>query len=243
MENLTERTAKLEELAASLDSDSAGLEKLGRALLPKELAQTQALRQAAALVRQAAALLEGTMIPEAVYSTEDEVDDDPLHAEGAEGAGDDGEGLEGLETTDAISRLRLQPDVEQKARQLKARAPGVRFTSGRRDLAGQARAMAGNVVRNRQWIAQTYRASDAIRQLQNWVNTHPQANTAAEIAQGLLSVMNSMSDSQRSGISRHLSGRAFDIQPGSCPVSAVQALQPQRFLTREGGLVIWHVQF
>ncbi|HTE21059.1 MAG TPA: hypothetical protein VK689_22055, partial [Armatimonadota bacterium] len=110
-------------------------------------------------------------------------------------------------------------------------------------LAGQARAMAGNVVRNRQWIAQTYRASDAIRQLQNWVNTHPQANTAAEIAQGLLSVMNSMSDSQRSGISRHLSGRAFDIQPGSCPVSAVQALHPQRFLTREGGLVIWHVQF
>lgn len=42
------------------------------------------------------------------------------------------------------------------------------FTSGRRDMAKQASAMAVNVVKSRTWILDTYRASPQRKELQSW---------------------------------------------------------------------------
>ncbi len=170
---------------------------------------------------------------------EEEQDVDPFHEEGMNL---DTEDISEAGSSD-IDRLNLDSDVADKARELRRRAPGVIFTSGRRDIARQARAMAGNVVVNRRWIEQTYRSTTAIQSLQQWVNSHPNADTVDEIARGLTDLMNAMPEAQRMGISKHLSGRAFDVKPNSCPTSAITALSPRQFLQREGGLVIWHVGF
>jgi hypothetical protein len=142
-----------------------------------------------------------------------------------------------------IDRLNLRPEVARKALKLKQAAPGVVFTSGRRTIAQQAHAMATNVVHQRDWIEQTYLTSPAIRKLQEWVNAHPQARTVDQIAAGLEQVMNSLTEQQQLRISKHLTGRAFDIQPRSAPISAIEALHPTLFLQREGNLERWHVQF
>src|SRR5207244_8248796 len=139
--------------------------------------------------------------------------------------------------------LGLEADVAQTALQRKLRAPGVVFTSGRRTVGQQARAMAGNVTKNRNWIAETYRPSEAITLLQQWVDDHPEAETREAIADGLEAVMSALPPEQCLRISRHLVGRAFDVRPGSCSESEIEALEPRQFLTMEGGLVIWHAGF
>jgi V8-like Glu-specific endopeptidase len=183
-------------------------------------------------------ILESPDSDDSSMSEDDLVDVDPLHAEDFNSEEEDI-----LEAVSDIDRLNLEADVARKAKELRRRAPGVIFTSGRRDIARQARAMAGNVVLNRRWIEQTYRSSPAIRSLQQWVNSHPSADTVDEIANGLTALMRAMPQAQLMTISKHLSGRAFDVKPNSCPVSAIEALSPRQFLQREGGLVIWHVSF
>ncbi len=127
--------------------------------------------------------------------------------------------------------------------------PEVIFTSGRRDVNQQASAMAGNVVKNRKWIEQTYVPSDERTQLQTWVDTHPAAVSAADIAAGLAGIMNAWTDAQRANISRHFSGQAFDVQPvageaGAAIKATIQKLPKLRkFLDKEGGLIIWHADF
>jgi hypothetical protein len=142
-----------------------------------------------------------------------------------------------------IDKLHLQPDVAEKALQLRHAAPGVVFTSGRRTVAEQAHAMATNVAVKRHFIQQTYVDSPAIRQLQHWVDSHPEARSVSEIAAGLEKVMNSLSDEERLHISKHLTGRAFDVKPHSVPEASIRALDPVKFLTHEAGLERWHVQF
>src|SRR5262249_62141138 len=78
---------------------------------------------------------------------------------------------------DAIEALDLAPVARAAAYELKRLHPGVVFTSGRRDTTGQARAMASNVVKNRKWIVQTYKASEACAACQKWVDDHPEATT------------------------------------------------------------------
>jgi len=56
-------------------------------------------------------------------------------------------------------------------------------------------------------------------------------------------------DGQKSRLSRHFSGQAFDIQPmagsqGDGVKARIAALPNLRtFLDKEGGLVIWHADF
>jgi hypothetical protein len=108
--------------------------------------------------------------------------------------------------------------------------------------------MAGNVVKNRRWIAETYVASPIIAAAQKWVDSHPEARTQLAIADGLLGVFQSFPASEIGRISRHLVGLAFDIQPVT---SRLPEIEPTirslpgltKFLTKEGGLTIWHVQF
>ena len=55
-----------------------------------------------------------------------------------------------------IDQLDLAEPALSGAILLQLRHPYVVFTSGRRGVTDQARAMASNVVRNRRWIDQTY---------------------------------------------------------------------------------------
>jgi hypothetical protein len=148
----------------------------------------------------------------------------------------------------AIETLDLEPVAKTAAYELKRLHPGVVFTSGRRDKAGQARAMASNVVKNRKWIVQTYKESVARAACQKWVDDHLAATTQAEIQTGLLSVFNSLTADQLGGLSRHLSGNAFDVQPVAADATAIKASIRglkglDLFLDREGGLERWHAEF
>ena|SRR5579862_2170426 len=148
----------------------------------------------------------------------------------------------------AIEALDLAPVARKAAYDLKKLHPEVVFTSGRRGTEDQARAMAGNVVKNRKWIEQTYHKSVVSQACQKWVDDNPDKKTQKEIAAGLKSVFDSLTDAQVSQISKHLSGEAFDVQPVKKDASkikkTIRGLKGlTKFLDKEGGLVRWHAQF
>ena len=149
-----------------------------------------------------------------------------------------------------IDRLDLAHVARGPALLLRLLHPSVKFTSGRRAVRDQARAMSQNVVKNRKWIGQTYTPTAESQRLQLWVSQNPQADTAAEIEAGLYAIMAKWTDDQLARLSSHLSGRAFDVQP--VPGSVGAAIKADlykltagvgKFLEKEGGLVRWHAQF
>jgi hypothetical protein len=153
----------------------------------------------------------------------------------------------GTATDAEIDKLDLSPTAKAAAGQLKQAHPEIKFTSGRRGVAGQAHAMASNIVSSgdRKWIEKTYAAAGA---LQKWVDDHPNATTVQDISAGLKGVMDGMTDPERGNISKHLSGDAFDVQPqtkDAAKIKADMAALPgaTKFLSEEGGLERWHVQF
>ncbi len=125
------------------------------------------------------------------------------------------------------------------------------FTSGRRTVASQSKAMAQNIVStaNRKWIENTYAASPERKELQDWVDKNPQATSVAQIQAGLSAIMDNWDDSQRVRISRHFAGLAFDMVPVRGEkeediVKAIKALPSyKKFLDGEGGVDVWHVEF
>jgi len=149
----------------------------------------------------------------------------------------------------AISNLDLSGHAKSGAEALLAAHPGVVFTSGRRSVQQQAHAMAGNVVRNRNWIRDTYAESPERYELQTWVDSHPDALTRDQITAGLRAVMNGWNDIRKVRLSRHFAGLAFDVQPvagvGGESIKATIRTLPylRRFLDSEGGTVIWHAEF
>lgn len=148
-----------------------------------------------------------------------------------------------------IEGLNLAEPALSAAKALLAAHPDVVFTSGRRSVPDQARAMAQNVVRNRKWIAQTYVPTPASRSLQAWVDAHSTANQV-QIEGGLAAIMAAWSDDKRAELSKHFSGHAFDVLPlpagphADAVKASIRALPGlTKFLEREGGLVRWHAQF
>jgi hypothetical protein len=144
-----------------------------------------------------------------------------------------------------IDELDLEPVAKNAATILHNKYPQLQFTSGRRTVFQQAHAMAGNVVLNRKWIGQTYLAG---AKLQQWVDQHPAARTVDAITAGLEQTMKAMPEAELLKISRHLTGRAFDVRPVNANAAAIKAdIQNlpglQKFLDKEGGLVRWHAQF
>src|SRR6266567_4439024 len=121
-----------------------------------------------------------------------------------------------------IEELQLEPIADQAARLLQQKRPDIEFTSGRRTVAQQAHAMAANIVslHDRQFIGRTYLAG---AKLQQWVDAHPNAVTIDAITAGLLEVMNAMADAEVLKISRHLTGRAFDVRPVAQNAEAIKA--------------------
>ena len=149
----------------------------------------------------------------------------------------------------SIESLKLSPKAKKAAELLLKQYPDIVFTSGRRDLAGQANAMGGNVVKKRDWIEKTYKANDASKACQKWVDDHPEAKTQKEIAAGLLETFKKLGP-KAGQISRHLTGDAFDVQPikdkekaDSIKKSIRELPDVKQFLEKEGGLEIWHVGF
>src|SRR5262245_44480412 len=154
-----------------------------------------------------------------------------------------------MPATSKTDDLDLSPNAKRAADQLLAAHPNVKFTSGRRDVADQARAMASNVVKKRKWILNTYKDTPQRKALQKWVDDHPEAKTQAAIAKGLASVMDDWSDAQKARLSKHFSGQAFDVQPvagaaGRAIKDTIRGLPKlNNFLEKEGGLVRWHADF
>ena len=153
----------------------------------------------------------------------------------------------GLGIGPSIDSLGLVDYVADAARSLLKSHPELVLTSGRRNTEQQASAMAGNVVKNRNWITDTYRASPERMSLQAWIDAHPAAATREAIAAGLVGIMSTWSDAQKGGFSRHFSGQAFDIRPvpdDGTITATIRALPNLRkFLDKEGGLTIWHADF
>ena len=147
-----------------------------------------------------------------------------------------------------IEALNLAPTARSAAYALKKAHPSVKFTSGRRNKEDQARAMAGNVIKNRNWIKETYKESPLRKLCQDWLDNNPDKKTQVEIQAGLLSVFNAATDDDLGKFSKHLSGMAFDVQPVDSnaenikkTIRSLSALDT--FLENEGGLVRWHAQF
>ena len=148
-----------------------------------------------------------------------------------------------------IEDMDLAEPARTAAKKLKKLHPAVTFTSGRRSIGDQARAMSQNVAANRKWIEQTYRATTRSAALQAWVDAHPAARSAAAIEAGLLSVMKTWTADQAAVLSKHIDGLAFDVKPvagadAAAIKASIRALPGlKKFLETEGGLVRWHAQF
>jgi hypothetical protein len=141
-----------------------------------------------------------------------------------------------------IEVLNLADTAKKAAYELKKKQPTVKFTSGRRDKSEQASAMASNVVENRNWIKETYAASTARTACQKWVDDNKHKTTAQDISAGLLGVLNTLTDAQLPGLSKHLTGEAFDVQPVTDNAEeikkSIKSLNGlSKFLDTEGGLV------
>jgi hypothetical protein len=149
--------------------------------------------------------------------------------------------------TQNISSLKLSSTAKKAAEALLEEYPDIEFTSGRRDLSDQADAMAGNVVKKRDYIKNTYVSSEASKACQKWVDDNPDAKTQKEIAAGLLETLKGLGD-KAGQISKHLTGDAFDVQPVSKNAAAIKKSIDKlpgikKFLDKEDGLTIWHAQF
>ena len=148
----------------------------------------------------------------------------------------------------SVDDLNLSEYAASGATTLKNAYPQICFTSGRRNVQQQADAMASNIVKNCQWINQTYKQSDERDSLQKWVDDNPDATTADQISAGLQSIMQNWTDEQKGRLSKHFAGLAFDVQPLSDNADEVKNFiktlpHCMQFLDSEGGLVIWHAAF
>lgn len=147
-----------------------------------------------------------------------------------------------------IEGLQLNDNARSAAIILRARFPSLVFTSGRRSVRSQVHAMAQNIVKDRRFIAATYKPSALCRSCQAWVDTHPDACSAEAVAEGLSGVFAQAGESEVMAFSKHLTGDAFDLRPEDVNASVVVAFIRrlpllEKFLDHEGQLRRWHLQF
>lgn len=146
------------------------------------------------------------------------------------------------------SEMFLTADAEHVAQDLEVL--GAAFTSGHRDLRGQAHAMAGNVVRNRQWIGQTYLHGRFLQQL---VDCHPDWVEADALEAGLYDYLEDATAEKVGALSHHLllPCPCMDIQPrfdetGEALKARILQWQTEGIVRqvfwKEGGLDRWHIE-
>ena len=145
-----------------------------------------------------------------------------------------------------VDELGLAEPALTVARELASAHPEVEFMSGRRSIKAQCHAMALDISINRKWIEQTYIPTTISGDLQKWVDEHPDAKDQDDIAVGLLWVMSQHCQDQIAHISKHLAGQAFDVMPHTPEIKTWLEehafLHGHKFLSREGGLEIFHYQ-
>jgi hypothetical protein len=115
--------------------------------------------------------------------------------------------------SDDLKALALEGAAFRAAVSLRDAFPSVKFTSGRRTRHDQARAMAARIVVDFQHVGHTYKPNDVTRAVQSWVNAQRGIRTEAGFVAGLLRLFGRFDDGAMMQLSRHFSGRAFDIQP------------------------------
>lgn len=147
-----------------------------------------------------------------------------------------------------IEALDLEESARNGAYLLRELHPDIEFTSGRRGREAQARAMAQNVVKNRQWIAQTYRHTTIRDALQSWLDLTPTVVLQEDIEAGFLAIMEPYSDGELVALSKHFLGLAFDVRPVEKDADTIKAdiralPKLSKFLEKEGGLTRWHTEF
>lgn len=159
-----------------------------------------------------------------------------------------------------IAEMALSPNARRAAELVLAAHPSVAFTSGRRDVMGQARAMAENTIRyGVDWLGQTYKNQEMVRGLEDWMANHLEQSTSAKlVSQGFYDTLLSRQAGQLAQFP-HCRGDAFDIQcprfaSGQIDERTTQEIKRtieqlpvelglQLILTREGSLRIIHAQF
>jgi hypothetical protein len=158
-----------------------------------------------------------------------------------------------MATREQIDLLRLAPRAKAGAVLLNERFPDVKFTSGYRDLAAQARVMAVNQFRDPKWIGKTYYVGQELQSILDKNITD--IKTLRQLEQTIYDYLAQQSESWLSRLSRHLSGYAFDVEPwvdrDGLPTAQGWELVDfmrtgigaEKILLREGNQVIWHCQF
>lgn len=150
----------------------------------------------------------------------------------------------------------LTPALTKVCIDFLASFPGSSFASSVRTVQSQSNAMAANIVasKRRDWIVEVYKDSAPIRTLQHWVDTHPQAVSATDLAIGLLSVFEAMTDDELAEVSCHFTGEAVDVNIEHDPKKAdwqnarvvwLRAKAAEiggRLIECEGGLPKMHLQ-
>ena len=159
-----------------------------------------------------------------------------------------------------IDEMRLSPNAKRAAQLVLAAHPTVIFTSGRRDVRDQARAMAQNVMHyGTDWLGQTYKNQHMVRSLVDWTHAHLESTASLSLmTEGFYHTLVTGQAGQLAQFP-HVRGDAFDIQcprfaSGQIDEQAVNAIRHtivmlpvslglQLILTREGALRIVHAQF
>ena len=159
-----------------------------------------------------------------------------------------------------IEEMHLAPNAKRAAQMVWETHPGIVFTSGRRDVRGQARAMAENTIRHGVvWLNSTYKNQEMVQQLEDWMESNLDKTASLnQMTEGFYQTLVSM-QAGRLAQFPHCRGDAFDMQ---CPRFAdgrideasvslirrtIEALPVelglQLILTREGEHRIIHAQF
>lgn len=157
-----------------------------------------------------------------------------------------------------IDELNLNPNPRRAAEAIQRLHPDIVFTSGRRDLHAQARAMARNVFRDPLFMEVTYKPGRAKMLLEHWLREHPDA-TEQDMVEGFTVVLGGMEQLALAQLSRHFSGDAWDaaypkLDDGNdddAEAAAIKqdlmALSPdfgvEKVLLKEGSIKVIHAQF
>lgn len=159
-----------------------------------------------------------------------------------------------------IDEMQLSPNAKRAAQLVRTAHPAVLFTSGRRDVRDQARAMAENTIRyGTDWLGQTYTNQAMVQALVHW--THQHLESAASVGLMTEGFYRTLVTDHAGSLTQfpHVRGDAFDIQ---CPrfasgqideqtVNAIRrtietlpnGLGLQLILTKEGAHRVIHAQF
>ena len=159
-----------------------------------------------------------------------------------------------------IKNMCLNKNALIAAEMVQAAHPDVRFTSGRRSLLDQSRAMANNtIIYGIDWLSKTYKNRQMVSCLMSYVSEHP------EQLKDCVVLTNAFHDLLQEYFHRdfkkmpHVVGRAFDIgwprdsngainrEKGEGICKTIEELPPELglelILRKEGSLDVIHVQF